>query len=452
MDAKERDIKRFSEEVALTTTERLEFETEDLFANDPTPPPPDKGYAFVVLAVCFYLFFSVYGVSFLFGALITNLTEEYNIERGEASLASTIYTITTYTVMSGFGYCAEKFGYPLMTGIASAIATVGLFASGYAPSFAWFVFTYGFVMGLGSCCTILGNALLAMWFEKYAGLAFGLANAGIGVGTFVYPALFTYLEGIMGWKNSLKVMSGILALNLPLIFFYRKRVTIKQSKKVFNIEYFTNSQFIILFLIVLFMAYGYLIPFSHIIADGEDKGFTTLQSSLLLSVIGAASAGGRLIFGFISDFVGQRIIIQLALLFMTVITTAWPWLDSFPLLMAYGVAYGVSSGSIIGNFSPFVAEVFGTENFSVILGTLWFGWLSMAAGVPAAGAIYDAFGSYKVAGAMAGASFFIAFLLLLFIKPTEKELGKRQENKPLINSKDNSYSGKSTESSFSDSV
>jgi MFS family permease len=136
----------------------------------------------------------------------------------------------------------------------------------------------------------------------------------------------------------------------------------------------------------------------HIVPHAIDLGLSRASAASLLAVIGGISLLGRLTVGATIDRIGGRraLLACYCLLFAALIWLQFaeaPW-----MLFAFAAAYGVAHGGFFTAISPTVAELFGTRAHGVIFGTvLFFGSLGSALGPLAAGAIFDALGSYRLA-------------------------------------------------------
>ncbi|NED85908.1 MFS transporter, partial [Streptomyces sp. SID11233] len=62
--------------------------------------------------------------------------------------------------------------------------------------------------------------LTAGWFERRLGLALGIANAGIGVGTVLVPLLTAWLIGAFGWRTAFLGLGAVALLAFPVAFFH----------------------------------------------------------------------------------------------------------------------------------------------------------------------------------------------------------------------------------------
>ena len=157
----------------------------------------------------------------------------------------------------------------------------------------------------------------------------------------------------------------------------------------------------------------------RLVAHAIDLGLSRATAAGLLATIGGISLLGRLAVGGTIDRIGGRraLLACYCLLFASLI-----WLqfaDAAWMLYVFVVAYGIAHGGFFTVMSPTVAELFGTRAHGALFGTvLFFGSLGGAIGPLAAGAAFDALGSYRIAfGALcllAAAGFVLVRRLALF--------------------------------------
>jgi MFS family permease len=86
--------------------------------------------------------------------------------------------------------CAEKFGNRTTAFAATILATLGLVLSAYANSI-WFMYvTFSVMTGLGLGISYMpGVKAVGEHFDKKRGIAMGLACAGVGMGSFLFPPI-----------------------------------------------------------------------------------------------------------------------------------------------------------------------------------------------------------------------------------------------------------------------
>jgi MFS family permease len=136
----------------------------------------------------------------------------------------------------------------------------------------------------------------------------------------------------------------------------------------------------------------------HIVPHAVDMGFERTTAASLLACIGGISLLGRVAVGTSIDRIGGRraLLASYVLLFTSMIWLQYadvPW-----MLFVFTAGYGIAHGGFLTGMSPTVAEYFGTRAHGTVFGTVLFcGSLGGAAGPFAAGAMFDAFGSYRIA-------------------------------------------------------
>lgn len=68
------------------------------------------------------------------------------------------------------------------------------------------------------------SMMITNWFTRKRGVAMSLAMAGIGLGGFIFSPVVTCLLGAFGWRNTYRIMAGIvLAVAFPTAFFVLKK-------------------------------------------------------------------------------------------------------------------------------------------------------------------------------------------------------------------------------------
>ena len=136
----------------------------------------------------------------------------------------------------------------------------------------------------------------------------------------------------------------------------------------------------------------------HIVAHATDLGMSKERATLVLSLLGAASIGGRLLVGHLIDRFGARVILSTCLASLLTSLVILRLTDSPYWLFPIALIYGVSHGGLFTAVSPSVAEYFGMRSHGAIFGTVLFcGTISGAAGPVVAGMLFDRFNSYDLA-------------------------------------------------------
>jgi MFS family permease len=154
------------------------------------------------------------------------------------------------------------------------------------------------------------------------------------------------------------------------------------------------------------------VPFVHGVQFAQSLGASLQTASTVISAIGIGGLTGRLVMGPISDRIGRKNAVMLALFvetisFLGMASSTTLWL-LYPSAVAFGFAYG--GGVVV--FPPLVADLFGRAHAGSIVGRIFATAGAMSAiGPYAAQILHDALGNYKWAFLLAGLSNGLAFVL-----------------------------------------
>lgn len=114
---------------------------------------------------------------------------------------------------------------------------------------------------------------------------------------------------------------------------------------------------------------------------------------------------------------------------MVVSLSVWPWITNFGGLIAFCFVYGLFGGGFISLVAPLLADYFGIETLSSMLGVIYpAAGFGSVLGPPITGILFDQTGSYTIGIYIAAALTLISLIFLLF-------LPKLQTNLPVVEGK-----------------
>ena len=279
----------------------------------------------------------------------------------------------------------------------------------------------------------------------------GLAMAGIGVGIIINPLITEYLIALYTWRGALLITSG-LTMNICVCGFIIRITSSVLSRKdlkhenyisddlvnntnlstmeittqeklaldrKYNFEdnksMWTNPLYWSLHINIILFCFGQSIVFTHIAAFAISKGFTQLQSSSLISVIGVSNTIGRIILGIIANIPQVSVnLLHIVLIAMcglfTLCCTFW---QQYYALVSLMTLLGIA----LSEYGPVLCEVavgiIGVPDFAYGYGFLL---VSMAIGTllgaPLAGKLYDLTKVYENSFYLSSASFITSALVL----------------------------------------
>jgi MFS family permease len=153
---------------------------------------------------------------------------------------------------------------------------------------------------------------------------------------------------------------------------------------------------------LIFMSFSHGFSFmliqTHIIPYATDRGFTTGEAAIVLSLIGGVSIIGGILMGRISDSVGRKTTIISSLLLQAGACVWLIWTQDSWIFFPFAIIYGFASGGFTPPLNIITSDTFGLLNIGLITGTLSIGWgIGAAIGPTIGGIIFDVEQSYSIA-------------------------------------------------------
>ncbi|MGI8926429.1 MAG: MCT family MFS transporter [Tepidiformaceae bacterium] len=377
-------------------------------------------YGWTIVGSAFVVLFLGFGVAYSFAAFFHVLRDEFDATRGDVSLVFAITGFLYFTVGAVSGPLADRLGPRRVVASGVVLTAVGLLLASRAQALWQIYLTFSLGVGLGvGFAYVPAVGTVQRWFVRRRGFASGLAVTGIGVGTLAIPPLAAGLIDWWGWRETYFAMAvATLVFGLPaaLLFEHSPQrkgqqpdgarasasaaVTASASAAAASLslrEAVRSRPFILLYSACLATSLGLFIPFAHLSPYAEDHGLSTGYGAVLVGLIGAGSATGRLVLGGSADRLGRRRALGgtfagmgLTLLFWLIATETWS-------LAIFAVLFGISYGGFVALVPALATDYFGGRNAGGILGALYTGaGVGALIGPTLAGAIYDARESYTL--------------------------------------------------------
>ena len=171
----------------------------------------------------------------------------------------------------------DRFGCRRVAFAGALLSMIGLFLTSLVTQLHFMYLTYGLLWGIGSSFSFVPSiVILGDYFDKRLSLANGLATSGSGVGSLLASPAINYSLRVVGWKNSLRILSGAAAFLLIGCFLFRpynirkerdrKRVT-GQCSRLCDVSIWKNRTYVAYVLTVAVFQLGYQVPFVHLVSS-----------------------------------------------------------------------------------------------------------------------------------------------------------------------------------------
>jgi len=328
---------------------------------------PDGGWGWIVTCSCFFMHVVVLGSIYSFGVFLPVYVIEFNQGRGAVSWVGSVGAAGFVAFALPTTFIVQRFGARVTTAMGGLLVSGGLLVASYATELWHLYLTQGVVVGFGYAFIMLPSlALVNVYFKDRRGLAVGLAASGSGIGQMAISPWTAQLLLVYGWRTTLQINAAIffcisMLAALPLLPCpgapaSHPDVLVGARKN--------KRGFVVLVTGIIICMFGFLFPFAHLPQYATQRGVSKADSALLLTIMGASSAAGRVLFGFIADRIGRLLAFKISVTLSAL--SVYFWLlcgDNFGMMSAFSALYGCFGGSVLGLLTVVVADVLGVVRF-----------------------------------------------------------------------------------------
>ncbi|VDP74636.1 unnamed protein product [Echinostoma caproni] len=179
----------------------------------------DTGWAWVIMVASFIVQFLIDGTISGFGIFFLEMQKDEAFV--QANYTRTMLALPG-NIQPGFFLCTgafispliQRWGFRIMGTIGSAMVGSGLAIASFQQNLHVFNLFYGALTGSGfGILLVCAVVSVNFYFERFRGIASGIAMAGAGVGCLTVPVLFSRLCDHLGWRRGLLVYSGFSFLS-----------------------------------------------------------------------------------------------------------------------------------------------------------------------------------------------------------------------------------------------
>jgi MFS family permease len=387
------------------------------------PDRHDRFDGWLTIGACFFLTLTLGETFWTFGIFFKPLQQEFGWSRALVSSFFTAFLLGYGLSVVVSGRLVDRHNPKPVLLVSALLIVSGLCLCSVGSEIKHFRF-FLFLVGLGSGATwAVPNAVVQCWFygKKDAGLALGIVTSGVGVGALVFAPLVNFLIQSYSWRAAflaLGVLFGSIVVVSTLVLRPVPRDTIVtgiiqngtgvrgRGLEPAGTLWYTSWAFAAILFVVVIGAFASRIISTHMVPHATDVGISPSAAAAALGLMGGFSIPGRVLSGTFSARLGWHRLLSLAC-FGAGASMVCLWLlrDNWTLhlfALFYGVFHGVRSSAQVG----VLPEIFGMRTLGELIGISDAAGQLIGALAPfAAGALFDATGSYSLA-------FFLIALLL----------------------------------------
>jgi sugar phosphate permease len=336
----------------------------------------------------------------------------------QIALAMTLRGVESGVMNPIMGAVADRWPAKRLVFLGIIILGIGLLILSQVNSLSMFYVSF-LVIGLGGSLgmQVVPAVVIARWFRRNTGKAFGIMAAGIGSGGFLVPVV-TMMVDTYGWRPFLIGLAiSVLVIGLPLSFVFRNRPedygTLPDGKLQDDLDDSRSMQtedvsmgvkealktraFWSIGIAFMLQTAGGSAVLLHIMPYLESVEIERSTASMVAMFLPIISIPSLLAFGWLSDIYRRNYIITATMLLSSVGLFLLSIIDgsSFGLIAGFVIVYSAGFGAQMSLRPPIMREYFGSKKFGAIFGL---GSIFITIGAistpPLAGWVFDTRGVY----------------------------------------------------------
>ena len=399
-------------------------------------------YGWVVIGALLLILALILGTRVSYGVFFKSIEAEFQLTRLEtSSFFSTYMLISCFFAFLG-GAALDRYGPRLVLFLMGLCAGSSLLLSALAGA-AWHLFfSYSLLLavGTGAGFTIVATTT-SRWFVRRRGLAMGIASSGEGLGIGIMSPAAMVCITAFGWRTAMVILGATAILIIcSMSFFLKKdpadmglapdgekippvkkgppgRVTALTPESISLGRAFGTRSFWCFFIIYFLLSFCFHLVTTHIVPHATDLGISQEKAALILTLIGAISSLGRLIFGGLSDRIGRKFSAVLCSVLQFLMFLFVAWSGELWLFYIFAVFYGFGFGGMSTVITALIGDTFGGANLGAITGAAVVGFtLGAAAGPLLGGYIFDLTNDYFIAFLIGAATILSATVFIGLVK------------------------------------
>ena len=379
-------------------------------------------YGWVIVGLAFVVQFVAAGALFqCFPVFLLPLADEFGLGRAQAALPPVAMMTAGIVISPIIGVAVSRFPIRNVMLVGALAMSLGFLWLSQATAYWQILLGYGIAgpTALGALGAISCNTLIVNWFERRRAFALGVAMIGMSISGAVVIPIASWGVEEWGWRAVYQFFAIEGLALMPLIGWLvvsrpedmglaadgeagpaeRVLADNKEEAEPSSVASLLAAPTLWLIGATCGLAFfGALSILNHGIAFAVDRGIDPMRAAGLLSMMSIGAASGKLVFGWLSDRLGEKAALAIALALEFIGFLGLWGLTDYASLVAIGALFGLGLGGVAPLQAALLARVFGSVDFSRVMGLVAPLMIPFqVAGPPLAGWIYDTRGSYDQA-------------------------------------------------------
>lgn len=394
---------------------------------------PERGGLPVLAACCMAIFWPGAFIFGFPGVMAHYWREALQVDR--AAIGGTLFFVLAAAGIAMFvtGRLLRRFGPARLTAVSALLCGLSAVMVGRATGIG-LVYAWAFLVGASSALIYLpALTVVQAWFPNRRGLVSGVVNMVFAVSAALMAPVFSTGLSVFGYQATsttlglVALVTGLVAapfIKLPSVA--NAPASDQGSAAMIPPAALTASQairtrsFWFLWLVWVMAGGAGIAMVTLSTLFGLARGLPLKEAVLILTAFNLTNGTGRLVSGYLSDFLGRSRTICLAFIFSGAAYLLMGHLSGLGAWAAMAALVGFGFGTQFAVAAPLITDCFGMRHFADIFGLLFtgYGFLAGVSGPWLSGYLLDLFpGNFQLVFNCLGGFFFLSAVLIIFTRP-----------------------------------
>lgn len=371
-----------------------------------------------------------------YSVIAVPMAKEFTASYGVLMLGATMRSLISGLVNPIAGAAMERYSLRHVMLVGAFMTSAGFLAISYSTSIVHLILVYAvpFAIAVSTTALLAYSVHLPRWFVKRRATAMGITAMGFAMGAMILPPLLQFLVDAYGWRDALRMFSGIMFLALvpALVWLVVDRPSdvglypdgesapppstaqAGEAKQIATGAVLRDVNFWLITIFITLLVAGSGGYISNMVPFAISREFTAAQGAYTLSCFAIGSFASLILFAAIGDRTHPRVLMAACLFAFTLSSFCYLNAHTYPVLLLGGVLHGLAMGGMQPLWGFVTARIFGPGNVAKVYSlTAILMTPTALAAHPAMGRLFDLTGAYDYAFmVMMGACLAGSFLML----------------------------------------
>lgn len=370
------------------------------------------------------------GIIYMWSVFKGPVSTHLSWDPANASITSSVMLATFVLGIIIGGRMQDKYSPSPVALAGSVLLGLGMVLSAFTPqSSPWLIYVfYGMIGGFGVGCVYTTTvSVVQKWFPDRRGFATGMMVGAFGFSLVLFAPLTKMLLANWGVPNTFLFFGILFFIICSICSLFLSNPEVKQQgttpvstqKQFTTKEMLKTKEFYLLTFSMFFLLPAYFILNPLFISLGVERGLTENLAAFGVMLTGVASASGRLLTSWFSDYAGRKGAIVLISLITLVAALVMIFAEGVLFLVCIA-AIAFSFGGSASVYAATAADLFGTKHMGLNYGCVMVGFGVSALIFPIISNILSSIGVYTYSFIVAAAGCIITLILAAYLKIPKK--------------------------------